>query len=201
MSGDFVHYSATTKDVVIAMGDVMGKGSPAALLAWYVLGQLRVLSKRIRDPRRLTSRLDALLSENKIGAEYTTLVVCRWQPDKGHLTICNGGNAPPHLIRQGRVHRLNCLNGVVGMLPGTQFVHERLHIRPGDVLLITSDGLTEPPRRTDTQLSADDFVAAITPQDHQMAESLLRRYWSTLDARATTRMAFDDETIVIMRFE
>src|SRR5262249_45576722 len=136
LSGDFFDYSLTKHDTLVAMGDAMGKGTMAALWAAYVLGKFRALCERIRDPQQLTAQLNRLIHRaRKAGSEYTTLVVCRWQPNRNVVTICNAGNHPPYLLRKGTVAIVGRTNKAVGMFLKTRFTAFQLKPRKGDIVI------------------------------------------------------------------
>lgn len=130
--------------VILALGDVTGKGSPAALLMALLLAVLRTLVDERLEPAPLTGRLNAQICRHSPGSRFITLFYAVYDPRTGGLTYVNAGQNPPLLRRaDGRYERLTATGVALGMFEGSTFAAEHTIVAPGDLLVLYSDGITE----------------------------------------------------------
>ncbi len=146
ISGDFYHVAPCPNGAVgFFFGDVCGKGAEAAVLAGLVRQSLRTLSPLESDPVGTLRLLnEALLDDH---SRFTTLVNgwARPAPDGG-LTVltAGGGHLPPLVLRaDGRVEEVEIGGTLVGVLPDPVFDSKLTRLRPGELMLLYSDGVTE----------------------------------------------------------
>ena len=130
--------------VILTVGDVAGKGSPAALLMALLLAVLRTLVDERLEPAPLVERLNAQICRHSPASRFITLFYAVYTPATGELTYVNAGHNPP-LIRRcgGRYDRLAATGVALGMFDGSQFGSVTTSIGPGDLLVLYSDGITE----------------------------------------------------------
>lgn len=130
--------------VIVTLGDVAGKGSPAALLMALLLAVLRTLVDEALDPPQLMSRLNVQICRHSPASRFITLFFAVYSPATGHLTYVNAGQNPPLLRRQdGRYERLHGTGVALGMFDGSTYASAETTLRPGDALILYSDGITE----------------------------------------------------------
>src|SRR3954451_19503563 len=102
VSGDLFEFFEQSQDeAVIAFGDSSGKGAAAALYGALVSGLLRTLAPRIRRPSALMKRINEILLERKVDAQYVTLLLMYWNTKTRALTISNAGGLTPLICRNG----------------------------------------------------------------------------------------------------
>ncbi|HUQ86309.1 MAG TPA: PP2C family protein-serine/threonine phosphatase, partial [Vicinamibacterales bacterium] len=130
--------------VIVALGDVAGKASPAALLMALLLAILRTLVDERMPLTALVQRLNVQVSRHAPASRFITLFLASFTPSTGHLQFVNAGQTPPLLRRQnGSIERLMSGGVALGMFEGSTYEAGELHLNPGDALLMYSDGLTE----------------------------------------------------------
>jgi len=173
VSGDYYDFLAiNSSKLMLAVGDVSGKGISAALLmatihsavrAYSLEGmpQLReamvgastgsslVLTEGIQgvemSPGALLSLLNHQLYESTPSEKYATLFLANYDSNSRRLIYSNGGHLPPIIISQdGSIRRLDQGGTVVGLFDALSFEEASLVLRPGDIFLAYSDGVTEP---------------------------------------------------------
>jgi sigma-B regulation protein RsbU (phosphoserine phosphatase) len=130
--------------VIVALGDVAGKASPAALLMALLLAMLRTLVDEGLGIAALATRLNLQIGRHAPASRFITLFVASYDPRTGDLEFVNAGQTPPLLRRQnGTVERLMTGGIALGMFEGSVYEsgHERLE--PGDAVVMYSDGITE----------------------------------------------------------
>jgi phosphoserine phosphatase RsbU/P len=130
--------------VLVALGDVAGKASPAALLMALLLAILRTLVDEGLPLPSLVQRLNLQVSRHAPASRFITLFLASYTPSTGRLEFVNAGQTPPLLRRQnGSIERLMGGGVALGMFEGSTYQSDELHLNPGDALLMYSDGLTE----------------------------------------------------------
>jgi len=159
--------------VILTLGDVAGKGSPAALLMALLLAVLRTLVDEDLDPPELMRRLNLQICRHSPGSRFITLFYAVYTPATGGLTYVNAGQTPPLLRRQdGRYERLEGTGIALGMFDGSTYTAAQTILSAGDTLVLYSDGITE----------AED------PDGQPFEESGLERVVSTYAAFSAAEM-------------
>ncbi len=156
VSGDYYDYQQVADGrILVAMGDVAGKGISAALLMATLQSSLRAQVRSTVDragPRgrtgistsELVARLNEQLYADTSPEKYATFFFSLYDDAGGTLTYTNAGHLPPLLFRRGAVIELDVNGMVVGAFPFAQYGESRLELEPGDLLLAYTDGVTEP---------------------------------------------------------
>jgi phosphoserine phosphatase RsbU/P len=130
--------------IILAVGDVAGKGSPAALLMALLLAMLRTLVDEGLEAEPLVTRLNTQIWRHSPGSRFITLFYAIYTPATGALTYVNAGQNPP-LIRRGpgRYERLPATGIALGMFDQSTYTALETRIEPGEMLVLYSDGITE----------------------------------------------------------
>ena len=150
VSGDFYDaFRAGTDRIAIVMGDVSGKGVPAALVMGVIHGAVRSSAwpESTAEHERESGLLNLLLCENASGARYASMFWCYYEPLTRRLCYVNAGHCPPLLVGDRghgvEIARLDAGGPVLGILPAARYEQAQCEVRPGDVLVLYSDGLIE----------------------------------------------------------
>jgi serine phosphatase RsbU (regulator of sigma subunit) len=130
--------------VLVALGDVAGKASPAALLMALLLAMLRTLVDEELPLPVLVQRLNLQVTRHAPASRFITLFLASFNPETGRLQFVNAGQTPPLLRRQnGTIERLTSGGVALGMFAGSTYEAGEVQLAPGDALLMYSDGITE----------------------------------------------------------
>lgn len=130
--------------VLVALGDVAGKASPAALLMALLLAILRTLVDEGLPLPDLVKRLNLQVARHAPASRFITLFLASFEPSTGQLTFVNAGQTPPLLRRQdGTIERLMSGGIALGMFEGSTYESGHVQLNPGDALLMYTDGITE----------------------------------------------------------
>lgn len=129
----------------LVMGDVSGKGVPAALFMTMTVTLVRYALRSGLDPAQALTRVNALLEEHNPGNMFVTLFLALYSPDTGDLLYANGGHCLPYVMdARGRLRQLEHLSGpLVGAMPGVEYLPFRDALAPGETCFLYTDGLTE----------------------------------------------------------
>jgi sigma-B regulation protein RsbU (phosphoserine phosphatase) len=163
---DFVYgEGSAVGSVLLALGDISGKGISAALLMSALQSAVRAFSVSASDfddlppsPAILLKLLNEHLFRSTQAARYATLFLAVYDGDTGRLTYANAGHLSPLLVSaDGSVRRLDVGGTVVGLLEFAAYDEATVQMRPGDLLVAFTDGLTEPEPEPERLLGDEPF--------------------------------------------
>jgi serine phosphatase RsbU (regulator of sigma subunit) len=131
--------------LAITVGDVAGKGSPAALLMALLLAMLRTLIDEKLEAADLVTRLNVQVCRQAPGSRFITLFYAVYEPLTGQLTYVSAGHMPPLLLRRGAggCERLSDGGIALGMFERSAYTTGHAMLQPDDLLAVYSDGITE----------------------------------------------------------
>src|SRR5262245_4320289 len=141
ISGDIYDaFELADGTVMIAFGDVSGKGTAAALYGSLVSGLLRTLAPRQHRPSDLLRVLNEALGRRKVEARYATLCVLKWNPATHQVVMANAGAIPPMICRNSEILKVRVEGVPIGLLDGREYEEVPFQSQPGDTLVLYSDG-------------------------------------------------------------
>jgi sigma-B regulation protein RsbU (phosphoserine phosphatase) len=130
--------------VIVALGDVAGKASPAALLMALLLAMMRTLVDEGLSVATLVKRLNIQVGKHAPPSRFITLFVASYDPRTGNLQFVNAGQTPPLLRRHnGTIERLSTGGIALGMFEGSTYEAGQARLEAGDAIVMYSDGITE----------------------------------------------------------
>jgi sigma-B regulation protein RsbU (phosphoserine phosphatase) len=126
------------------IGDVSGKGVPAAMLMAVSKTLLKATALKGIPPDNCLETVNNLLVEDSLSHMFVTVFYGILDARNGALEYCNGGHNPPFLISDGKVNALKHTGGlVVGAIKNTEYESNLISLQPGDTLFLYTDGVTE----------------------------------------------------------
>jgi sigma-B regulation protein RsbU (phosphoserine phosphatase) len=183
------------------LGDVAGKGSPAALLAAAVLGMFSAEATYQTSAGAVVTRLNSSLLRRKLEARFLTAFYGILGPD-GRLTYSNAGHNPPVLITaDGAVRRLDVGGLILGLFEHATFDEETLALQPGDRVIVFSDGVTEAFDAAGNEFTDDRLVAAIQAHLGDGPQALLAALTADVHTFCGRAPATDDVTMLIVQYD
>ena len=142
IGGDFFDLVYTDNGLSLIVADVSGKGVSAAVVASILQGMLYSQLARDSSLPEMIAAVNRFLCEKVGGQKYATLVIARLL-ESGALELINCGHVPPVLVSGDTITKLEAGNLPVGLVPGVEFQAYSLQLKPGDRLLLVTDGVTE----------------------------------------------------------
>jgi serine phosphatase RsbU (regulator of sigma subunit) len=186
--------------VLLALGDVAGKGSPAALLMALLLAMLRTLVDEGLEGADLAARLNAQIVKHAPGSRFITLFLATLNPATGEMRYVNAGQNPPLLRRAaGSYERLREGGMALGMFQEAAYKEGCTTMNAGDVIVMYSDGITE---AEDGQGQPFDEVGVERTTDAGGWGSARELGWALFAAvqvHTEERRLLDDLTVLIAR--
>ncbi|MFQ6049117.1 MAG: PP2C family protein-serine/threonine phosphatase, partial [Phycisphaerae bacterium] len=144
LGGDFYDFLELGQgDLGLVIADVVGKGVAASLMMASVRSALRTAAQEIYDLDKVMARANRQLCHDTLISEFATVFYGVINPDATRLTYCNAGHDPPLLLRDGQFQSLETGGMVIGVRPDERYEKGVVHLRPGDLLVLYTDGLVE----------------------------------------------------------
>jgi phosphoserine phosphatase RsbU/P len=203
LGGDFYDFLPYGKErLAIAVGDVAGKGTPAALLASMAVGVLRGrVVEHPLEPAAMLGEINLALAAHRVDNRYVVLLFAVFDTSDRSLTIASGGFPRPLLVRDGQVEEVHIEGVPLGMFPQVEYQQVRLDLRPRDLVVFASDGVSEalePAQDGGERRLPLVLIELATSSAQEIADGLMRAAEQSVD---TTRADADDRTIVVLRVE
>ena len=140
VGGDLYDFFLRDNSLYFCIGDVSGKGVPAALVMTTVCGAFRLLAESESEPMRIVSRMNEMLNRDSSMTIFVTFFAGVLDLDTGHLRYCNAGHIAPLVNGQPlAVHS----NLPIGAMPNWEFIAQETDLAPGSTLFLYTDGLDE----------------------------------------------------------
>jgi phosphoserine phosphatase RsbU/P len=191
IGGDF--YDVITLDdcVCVAIADVSGKGVPASIVAATLQGIIHALMLTGESLPETADLINRFLCARQVG-KYATMILLRLFPD-GRLEYMNCGHIPPLLISSDATTYLEDGNLIVGIIEEATYACSSVSLRPGDRILLTTDGITEVEDRSGQQIGIDGLAALAHMPNLDEIVKHLQKFQATREAQ-------DDWTLLDIRF-
>jgi sigma-B regulation protein RsbU (phosphoserine phosphatase) len=200
IGGDFYDYVEMGNGALgFALGDVAGKGPPAALLSAMMQGIFAAQASTNDEPSQTITRVNLALCRRGIESRFVTLMYGVLDAG-GELVYCNAGHNPPLIIGSGGVRRLERGGPIVGLFETATYEQERLRLTPGEWLIIFSDGISEAMSATGDEYGESRIIDCIQRNKTLEPTRLLDALFA--DVREFTRGApqSDDITGMVLRY-
>lgn len=200
IGGDFFDFFELPEDTFgFTLGDVAGKGPPAALMAAMLQGVFAARAIFGGTPAETLDHANRILLRRAIEARFATVLYAVLRPD-GRLTYCNAGHNPPFVVHGNEIRRLTRGSLVLGAFEHARFDEESVRLDPGDSLVVFSDGITEAVN-VDGEDFGDERLESLVQARRALAPAAILE--CVLDAvrqfSAGTRQA-DDLTCLVLQY-
>jgi serine phosphatase RsbU (regulator of sigma subunit) len=200
VGGDFYDYlEIDERGIGFALGDVSGKGPPAALLAASVQSNFVALAPVCPHPAETMTRLNKALLRRAIEARFSTMFHGELTMD-GRLRYCNAGQEPPLVIGRGGLSWLEVGGPVLGLLPTAAYESATVILEPGDLVIVCSDGVTEARNMTDDEFGRGGVVDAVRLHHGARPEIVLDRLIAAITEFSDGAQQADDITALVIRY-
>ncbi len=187
--------------LAIVVGDVAGKGAPAALYGALSSGIIRTRATRKYPPGQMLELVNKTLYQRPIESQFVALTYSIYDPATHKITLANSGLPYPLLIRSGQPSFLDVAGIPLGLFADSKYEETTLTLQPGDVLVFHSDGLVE--SRND---AGDDFgmkrLADTVCANHEKSPAdIVKGVRDTLAKFIGRRRPNDDRTMIVMKMD
>jgi sigma-B regulation protein RsbU (phosphoserine phosphatase) len=203
VGGDYYDFLPISDGRVgFAIGDVSGKGIPAALLMATLQASLRGLA--ISNPPTLPDLMNTLNRLMFIATpsnRFATLFYGAFDPSSREFIYVNGGHNAPIVLRDGKVLRLGEGGPAVGMLDEAEYEQAMVTVACGDTLVLFTDGISEARNNARKEFGEERLIAAVRSASTLNAKNLIDHVFAACDGFAAGAPQHDDMTLLIVRAE
>src|SRR5437764_1895032 len=194
---DFLEYSGDR--VAFVLGDVSGKGAPAALYAALVSGLLRSTASLEPHPAQMLSAINLSLNERRIEAQYVSLAYAVWDDDSRVMTVANSGLPRPFFCRNGVISRIESTGLPLGLFEEADYDEVTINTQSGDVFVLVSDGILDALNASGEQFGPKRGEEVIQSGCRLQAKEMVQSIFDAVDTHRGTRATFDDETVLAVK--
>jgi sigma-B regulation protein RsbU (phosphoserine phosphatase) len=203
IGGDFYDYvDMPGGSLGFALGDVAGKGPPAALLSAMMQGIFAAQAASSDGPSQTIARVNLALYRRGIESRFVTLMYGVLDPD-GRLIYCNAGHNPPLIISStgtGTLRRLDRGGPIVGLFESATYEDEAVKLNSGDWLIVFSDGISEALSAEGEEYGEARIVSCVEDNVSLEPQRLLEALFSNVREFAKGAAQSDDITAMVLRF-
>lgn len=200
LGGDLYDFLTYGKDRhIIAIGDVSGKGAPAALYGALAMGTLRSLAASGMSPSDMLKKLNVLLLERKVEGHFITLTYCVWEPRSRRLRLANSGMPLPVLVRGRRARAIHAEGVPLGLLDHVEYDESVTTMESGDVLALFSDGLLEAADSRREEFGSRRLEKILRDNSHRRPPEIIEKVFREIGSFEQGRPPRDDQTLMIIR--
>ena len=187
--------------VALLVGDVAGKGMPAALLMSSLQARVQVLFDEPADLAALVTRLNRIINSNCPANRFISFFIGVLDPKTGQLNYVNAGHNPPLLARRdGTVEKLDCTGLILGIMPSARYEQQTVTLQPGDIVVLFSDGVTEASRPdVDEEFGEERLAQAVFKLRDLPAKSIIEAINQQVQEFTVGSPPADDITLVIAK--
>jgi sigma-B regulation protein RsbU (phosphoserine phosphatase) len=194
---EFLRYGP--QQLGIALGDVSGKGTAAALYGAVCIGIMRSLAPQKLQPAEMLRQMNQLVGERRIDGRFMTACFATWQKGRQKLRVANAGQSQPLLYKSGRCDRIELTGFPLGIFEDVVYDEWSVTLAPGDILIFQSDGIAET-SNTEGQLFGTERLRHLIEQHHELsAGDLAERLLHEVDWFSQSAPLSDDRTLVVLK--
>src|SRR3954464_10916949 len=202
ISGDmyeFLQYSGDSTGIMI--GDVSGKGAPAALYAALVAGILRSAADSEPSPAEMLTLVNTALTERPISAQYISMIYAVWDGANGTLRVANSGLPRPIHSHAGETEIVQATGLPLGPFDDATFDELDIHAAPGDVFVFFSDGISDAANPVFETFGRKRIEAVVTEKHENSAQEIVNCIFDAVREFSQGCDPFDDETVVVIKID
>ncbi|HET6347631.1 MAG TPA: SpoIIE family protein phosphatase [Candidatus Krumholzibacteria bacterium] len=202
VGGDFYDFFAIDDDRIgVVVGDVSGKGVPAALLMAICRTLIRGAALEGDSPHDCMATVNNAISADLAPGMFVTVFYGVLNTKSGELDYCCAGHFAPYVVSTGGVRALESVGGlVVGAVPGWTYQSAKVQLNPGDALFEFTDGVTEATNAANDDFGESKLEACLAGTHSQRAEEIVERVISTVQEFSTGAPQADDITCLVVRY-
>jgi sigma-B regulation protein RsbU (phosphoserine phosphatase) len=194
---DFLRYGP--QQLGIALGDVSGKGTAAALFGAVAIGIMRSLSPQKLQPAEMLRQMNQVIGERRIEGRFMTACFATWQKGRSKLRVANAGQSQPLLYKEGRCGKIELTGFPLGIFEDVVYDEWGVTLEIGDILVFHSDGIAET-ANSEGQFFGTERLRKIIEDQHELtAAELADQVFREVEWFAQGAPLADDRTLVVLK--
>ena len=203
IGGDFYNYLLIDDDhLALWIGDVSGKGIPAALFMMSVNMMLSARARFPGSPARILEDVNNRICENNEAGMFVTVWLGILALSSGRLTAANGGHERPVVYQNKRFERIKDRHGLVlGGMNNSKYKDYEIDLAPGDQVFVYSDGVPEARNSRKEMFQSERMVESLNNNCGSSVKEIIQAVKSDIDAFADDAVQFDDITMLAVEYK
>ncbi len=202
VGGDFYDFYFLDEDrLAFVVGDVSGKGVPAAIYMAVSRTLLKAIAFQVVNPGEVLRRLNTLLIPESDAAMFVTVFYGVLNTKTGDLQYSNAGHNPPYILRNGTPDRLSDAAGLfLGKIDGSEYETAKVQMKPGDTLYLYTDGVTEAMDAEMNMYEEERLVKYLGGSNGSPLEELVQKNLADIRSFCGGNPQSDDITVLSLRY-
>src|SRR5229473_376208 len=194
---DFIPYSLSRLGIVI--GDVSGKGAPAAIYAALVSGILRSHAPIEPSPAEMLSAVNLSLAERRIEAQFVSIIYAVWDDEQRTLLVANSGLPRPVYLHDGKNNVIEATGLPLGLFDDASYDEFRFKMKPGDMFVFFSDGILDARNRKGDLFGRGRVEQIIAECAGRSADCVVDSLFKAVAEHSAGVETFDDQTVLAIK--
>ncbi|HZQ95523.1 MAG TPA: GAF domain-containing protein [Candidatus Sulfotelmatobacter sp.] len=194
---DFIPYSMSRLGIVI--GDVSGKGAPAAIYAALVSGIIRSHAPIEPAPGEMLSAVNLSLAERRIEAQFVSIIYAVWDDEQRTLTVSNSGLPRPIYVNGGKNEVIEATGLPLGLFDEAEYEEFQFRMKPGDMFVFFSDGILDARNSKGELFGRGRTEKVVAECAEQSASCVVESLFKAVAEHSAGVETFDDQTVVAIR--
>jgi len=194
---DFIPYSMSRLGIVI--GDVSGKGAPAAIYAALVSGIIRSHAPIEPAPAEMLSAVNLSLAERRIEAQFVSIIYAVWDDNSRTLTVSNSGLPRPIYVHHGKNETIEATGLPLGLFDEAEYDELQFRMKPGDLFVFFSDGILDARNREGEMFGRERVEKVVAECTGDSAACVVDALFQAVAEHSAGVETFDDQTVVAIR--
>jgi phosphoserine phosphatase RsbU/P len=194
---EFLRYGP--QQLGVALGDVSGKGTAAALYGAVAIGIMRSLAPQKLQPSEMLRQMNQIVGERRIEGRFMTACFATWQKGRSKLRVANAGQSQPLLYKDGQCGKVELTGFPLGIFEDVTYDEWGVTVEPGDILVFHSDGIAET-ANSEGQFFGTERLRKIIEDHHKLnAAEIIDRVFNEVDWFSHSAPLSDDRTLVVLK--
>ena len=194
---DFVSYSQSRTALVI--GDVSGKGAPAAIYAALVSGIIRSHAPMEPGPAEMLSAVNYSLADRRIDGQFVSVIYAVWDDENRTLQVANSGLPRPVYCHNGKTQLIEATGLPLGLFDDADYDEFTFQAKDDDIFVFFSDGILDATNKAGDLFGRTRLEKVIAEQCANSAEAMVKSIFKAAAEHARGVETFDDQTVVAIK--
>ena len=196
---DFVKFSDGRLGLMV--GDVSGKGVPAALFMAQVISQFRHFAHTCSTPAETLTKLNQAISRESKSGLFVTMAYLIYEPAKRQANLASGGHLPPLVLRNSQlIEKIEVSEGIpIGLMEEADFTQSQFRLDKGEIVLLYSDGVTEARDKKEREFGDDGIIQAFKDKKDLTSQQAIQVLKGSVNTFVGQAPQHDDITIMALK--
>jgi sigma-B regulation protein RsbU (phosphoserine phosphatase) len=201
VGGDLYDYYVRDEKLFFCIGDVSGKGAPAAMVMGVIHSLFRAFSAHENNPARITQAINEASCQGNDSNIFVTLFIGVLDLPTGHLRYCNAGHDAPIIIENGKLRMVECIPHLpVGVFDDVKYGIQETQLEPDSTIFLYTDGLTEAMNIEHKQFGIKRIEEVIHANSQLQPQQLLETISNKVNEYVGNAEQSDDLTLLAIHY-